>query len=148
MKKSLKRILIILVILCISGCKRNSIIKEKELEKVSNKNKLIVVDVKEQFEERKQVKEAYVLDSGKNWQIEYYIFDTKENAKEMFEKNKNDFKSLKSKKDKEEDKETIYTTTTNDYYMYISIIDNSVLYIKVPTKVKDEAKEIIKELKY
>lgn len=148
MKK--KRIILglLLIVLLLCSCKRNEIISEKEFTKIAKNHRLTVVDVKEQFEMKKQVKEAYVADSGKNWQIEYFIFDTEDNAVDMFNKNKGDFKSLKGKNDKEIEKKSMYTTTTNDYYMYLSMVENSVIYIKVPVKIKDEAKEIIKELKY
>ena len=148
MKNIIKITGLLLIVILLCSCKRNGIISEKEFTKIAKNHKLTVVDVKDQFEDKKQVKEAYVADSGKNYQIEYYILDTENNAKKMYETNKEDFKSLKSKKDKETEKEYYYTTTTNDYYMYLSKIENSVLYIKVPIKFKEEAKKIIRELKY
>lgn len=148
MKKKLQLIVFIGITILLCSCKRNSALTEEEFTSITKNHKLTVVDVTEQFESKKQVKGAYVADSGNDYQIEYFVFDSENSAKDMYNKNKDDFKSTKSNKDKEKESNDTYTTTTSDYFMYISRIENSVLYIKVPISVKEEIQKIIKELKY
>ena len=41
-----------------------------------------------------------------------------------------------------------YGLTSNGYYMYVSRVDNTLLYAKVSTTYKDAVKSIIKDLGY
>ena len=146
-------ILCIVMIFIITGCKATKKpLNGEEFTQIAEKHELTVVDVKEQFSENPEIETALVAAKIDKWQIEHYQLATKDDAKKMFEKNKTTFEEL-SKDSKKETKIEIgnytkYTSETDDYFMLLSRVDNTFLYVRVPIEYKEDAIAIIKDLGY
>ena len=88
----------------------------------------------------------------KDYQIEFFVLNTETDAKDMFKDNKKKFESSKSGTYAQSNisllNYSMYTLESGGYYMYISRIDNTVLYTKVNSKYKDDVKLFIKKIGY
>lgn len=152
-KKILFGIMCVLTLLLTTGCalSKDSLTGE-EFTKISDEKGMITADVKEQFAGYDYVLEANVAVSQEGWQIEHYVLETKEDAKTMYSKNKSDFEKFSDSKNVSSVVEvgnyTKYTLETGEYYMVLSRVDNTLLYVKVPVNNKDSAVKLIDALGY
>ena len=150
-KKWILGFLCLLSILMITGCVfgKKALTKE-EFTKIAEDHGYVITDVKEQFIDYEQIEEAIVASNKEGWQIEFYVLTDLSKATKMFNKNVNDFENepsgIQSSIDSKSYKK--YTKENEDYYMSITMIDSTVLYLKVPAGQKDDAQEIVSALKY
>lgn len=153
MKKIIIVLICILSIFQVTGCAKKEAISADNFDKIAEENSLIITDAKDQFPDNPELEDARIASSIAGWQIEFFIFDDEEHAKNVYTKNKNDFDTNKDK-DKSAFNETntsnysSYTLNSNGNYMHICRINNTVLYLNVPESNKDEVKKIVKELGY
>ena len=77
---------------------------------------------------------------------------TETDAKAMFETNRKSFENSKGSVSTEKSinlgNHSLYSVTSNGFYMYLSRIDNTLVYAKVSETYKDTVKDFINELKY
>ena len=70
----------------------------------------------------------------------------------MFNKNKQTFEEYSTSGSKTTSIEignyTKYTLETDSYYMLLTRVDNTFLYVRVPIEYKEQALEVIKDLGY
>ena len=78
------------------GCQPKTAISTETFIEICESKSYEVVDVKEQYSAFTQIEEATVARSGSDWQIEFYVLDTTENALIMFATNQSIFESYKS----------------------------------------------------
>ena len=151
MKKKILLLGMMLLLLTACSLSKKAITKDDFVKKAED-NKLIVVDVLEQFAEKEEMESATVAASPENWQVEFYVLATKKDAKDMFKKNKDDFEGSYSVK-----KVTVNLSGTNydkftmdasDMYFVLTRVDNTLLYVKAPSNAKEPINEFIKELGY
>lgn len=152
-KKYLITIICILSLFIITGCGKKEALVTKDFNKICEDNDLIITDAKDQFEDVSYVKDASIASSIAGWQIEFFTFEDEEHAKDMFDKNKKDFEESKdgkivTEKNINVENYSTYSLTTSSNYMYISRVDNTVIYLKVSESNKKDVEKIIKQLKY
>ena len=153
MKRKLITTLCLLTLILVTGCQLSKkALTTDEFNNITSNNGLTPVDVKDQFQKYNVIKEATIAVKQNEWQIEYYVLTDKENAKKMFNKNKNGFEkeytSSKLNNNIEIGNYNKYTLETKEVYISLTRVDNTFLYADVPIKNKDEVVKLIKDLKY
>ena len=109
--------------------------------------------MKKQFENRAQVKEAIIaIEQSKNYQIEFYVMSDEKNAKSFYENNREIFKENATNSNVNTEVNlgnySKYTQTSNGKYSVISRIDNTIIYLNVDEKNKENIEEILETLGY
>ena len=142
----------IMALFTLTGCENKDVISKDDFISEAKKNDLITVDVTSQYSSYEYIKSATIAKNSNEWQIEFYVLDDADNAKSMFNTNKNIFENSKDNNSAELSKNmgnySIYELISDGYFMYISRVENTLLYVKVKTTYKDTVKAIIKELGY
>ena len=144
-------VICILTLFITTGCFSKTAITTSDFKSKMEAKGFITLDVKQQFSQYDYVKEATVAKND-NYQIEFYVLTTTERAEYMFNTNKKIFEGSKASgsletKAKVGNYET-YSLTSSGYYMYISRVDNTFIYLKVNESNKDDVTKVIKELGY
>ena len=140
-----------LILLIATGCSiTKKALTTEEFANIVKNQGMIVADVNEQFKDYGYIKEATVAANTEGWQIEFYVLDTKNDAKTMYNKNSIEFnkESTNSSSKIEVGNYKKEVLESSDYYMVLARVDNTLLYVKVPTKYKEKAKEIVNALEY
>ena len=153
----MKRKLFIYILLFISlflltGCSlKKKALSMDEFQDITIKNNYMFLDVTDQFEYNKSIKKAG-LAATSVWQLEFYVFDNKDNAQDMFDNNVKLFKKEKNSTSLQVTNKVFnyenYALTTNKYYMYISRVDNTVVYSRVPVEYRSKIKKFVEKLEY
>lgn len=128
-------------------------ITAQEFKSVMENKGYIIIDAKKQFDGYNYIQDAYIAMNDKGeYQIEFYKMSDKENATMFYEHNKSVFESSKSSSSAQTNNDmknySKYTLQSNDKYMVISRVEDTVVYVKVDSKYKDNIKDILKEIKY
>jgi hypothetical protein len=108
-----------------------------------------LVDAVNQFDEGDV--EAVFLAVGENYQIEFYIVPSVDQAKSAFEENKSGFESISgtgTNKSVSVKNYSSYSKTTSDGYYVVSRTDNTFIYVSAGAEFKKEISEIITDLGY
>ena len=152
--KKFKFILILLICtVVLVGCGSKKAIDSNAFKDLMSESEFVVYDVKYQFDTYDQISEAYVaLEKDGNYQIEFYITDTNESAISFYNNNKEIFESSKGSTavytNVDLNNNNKYTLSTGGKYKLLSRIDNTVIYLDVDSKYKDEVNKILKKLGY
>ena len=151
--KRLYLLLLFIIFICV-GCQvERKSVSMQQFQELALAHDYQFFDVTDDYKNNKRVIEAGMI-ATTVWHTEYYILDTTEHAEEMFLTNKDFFKEQKKastsyfEDEKKEKNYQFYSLTTNHAYMYISRIDNTILYIHVPVEYHRKVKNIAKELEY
>lgn len=153
-KKVLVVLSLFLVLFSLTGCflRTRKAATIDEFKDVASKNNLTVIDAYDQMSQYNVFKSASLAKSAEGWQVEFYVLNTDSDAQDMYDTNKKIFESLKSGTTKENyltiKNYSMYNLVSGDKYMYLSKIDNTLLYVKVDEKYTNNVKKIIKELGY
>lgn len=156
MKKRIIKISLLLIFigLFVTGCGNKKSISAEEFKKITEKD-YVITDATKQFagiEEAKHIKKVYIAsDKEYKYQVEFYEFDSDENADNFFDHNKEIFET-----DNGDSNYTIvnmfnydkYTHTGSSHYYVLSRINNTVAYVNVEDKYKEQVKSILKSIKY
>ena len=153
MKKKLLIVLVLLTLVLTTGCTNKEAKTSKEFINIMENNKYEIVNVKKQFENRAQVKEAIIaIEQSKNYQIEFYVMSDEKNAKSFYENNREIFKENATNSNVNTEVNlgnySKYTQTSNGKYSVISRIDNTIIYLNVDEKNKENIEEILETLGY
>ncbi|MGI6366377.1 MAG: hypothetical protein ACOX2G_11775 [Bacillota bacterium] len=109
-----------------------------------------IVDATNQFEAG--VVEAVYLAVGENYQIEFYVVPTVDQAQRAFEQNKADFEAAKgstsTNKSAEVKNYSYYAQTSAGTYSVVSRTDNTFIYVVADDEYKKEISEILSDLGY
>lgn len=151
-KKILLFSLSIFMLLFLTGCGNKKAITKEDFIAKAEKHNYQIVDATSQFEQYDEIESATLALSPDNWQVEFYELNTSENAMAMFEHNKSKFEDYKDNTALEASKSmsnyATYSLTSGGYYMYLSTVDNTLIYLRVKDTYKDTVKDFIKELAY
>ena len=137
-----------IIILC--GCGNKKAITTRDFKNITEQSGLDTYDAMDQVvgESIKEVTLAY----NDDYKLEFYVLDSSVSAKNMYEHNKNIFEGRKSGISKyistDIGNSSTYMLESGGYYMYLSRIDNTLLYVDVMDIYKDKIKEIVKDLGY
>lgn len=145
-------IICLMMFAIVTGCGSKKAISTNDFKSKSEKLDYTTVNVLKQYEAYPHVKEATLAQHKDGFQVEFYVIDDDANATSMFNTNKEYFESLKDNLSTELSSNmnnySTYTLTSNDYYMYLSRVDNTLLFVKVKDSYKEKVKNLIKELGY
>ena len=145
-------ILGIIALIFLTGCNNKTAITTDIFTEKAKENGLLITDAISQFKDATFIKNATIAQSVDGWQIEFYILEDENYASSMFEKNKLTFESEKTNTSIEKringKSNNRYELTTNNSYMYLSRIDNTLLYMKSDISNKDNIKSFVKILNY
>ena len=141
-----------LSIFLLTGCFSKKAISTNEFRNKASNYNFEVVDVAGQYADYGYVKEATVAKSSNNWQVEFYVLSTNDNAKNMFELNKTTFEESINTSSKHSSASignySTYSLTTENNFMYICRIDNTLIYLNIPKGYEKQAQTFIKDLGY
>lgn len=139
------------MLLILTGCGNKKVITTDKFIDITEKNGFVTKDVLDQFSNT-DVLDATIANYNSDFQLEFYVLDSTEGAKEMFLNNKNIFETYKGSVSKYSSTDignsSTYVLESSGYYMYLSRVDNTLLYVKVDDIYKERVKSIIKELGY
>lgn len=160
MKKGLKIVLLLSLVLVIAAAVVFFVVVDMEKEYMSAKQfyyemedeGYVMVDITAQYEAY-GIDEAYLaVKPNQAYQIEFYELSSISKAESMFESNKDFFEdragSTRVRSSFGFSNYDTYSLTSNGDFMYLCRIDNTLLYIDVDDRYKEEVKEIIDELEY
>lgn len=130
---------------------KRAITSDKFIE-IIEKEKFKAYNVTNQFGED-HVKNATVAYNEKlGYQLEFIVFNNNDSAKNAFNLNKKTFEQNKKEIDKLEsssnNKYSVYSLTTNDKFMYISRINNTLIYVNIDGSFKTDGIKLINKLGY
>lgn len=151
MKKFVFFSIILAFILLLTGCSKKSAITTSKFRSIVESNGYIVSDDYDSYSSYNYFNEAF-LASKDDCDIQFFVLDNANNAKDMFNTNKSKFESSKSGMSTEVSTSLgnydTYLVQTNGYYKYVSRVDNTLLYVNVPMECKESVKTIIDSMKY
>lgn len=152
MKKRFLLITLLVMMLCfLTGCSKNAKATGDFLE-LAGKYELTVVDGMVHYSTYDFFEESHIAKSSEGWQMEFNVLKDNDSAISIFETNRELFEDSKTTGSIEVSingsNYNKYGLTTGGYYMYISRIDNTLIYLRVEEKYKEEVKNIIKEFGY
>ena len=154
MKKRVISIALIsmLLLLSLTGCTKKVAITTENFKSIAQSHNYTIKDVKSQYSEYTYISEATVAGINNQWRVEFYVLTTETDAKAMFETNRKSFENSKGSVSTEKSinlgNHSLYSVTSNGFYMYLSRIDNTLVYAKVSETYKHTVKDFINELKY
>lgn len=152
-----KRILLLgvicfFILFALTGCGNKTVISTGDFKSKATNLGYETTNVKKQFAFYDYIKEAIVATNSKGYQVEFYVLESKEEAKNMFNTNKTIFESYKVNISKESTTNIAnysnYTLVSGGYYMYICRVDNTMFYARVKETFKDDVKTLVQELGY
>jgi hypothetical protein len=151
-KKILTGVVLISCLVLLTGCGTKKSINVEQFTKIAKEKEYEVVDISKQYESYGYIKSGTVALSNKKWQVEFYVLEDETGSKNMYNVNKNKFKQEQngSKTYSEINMKNYdtYTLKANDQYMYISRVNNTLIYCNVQAKYEKDAKAFIKALGY
>lgn len=155
MKKKFLKVSLLLLLVCVfvCGCGNKKAITVDQFNDKMTKNEYTMVDAKDQFSQYDYVQDVYIaVDKTTKYQIEFYVLGSTENAASFVETNRKIFEDEKTSPNAETDIKAAnyekYTLSSNKKYKVLSRIDNTVIYVNVSDKYKDEVNKVLKELGY
>jgi len=167
MKKSTKIILIIIAILLIMATiftiaikkvvslvnKEKVSISASEFRNKMSQKGLEITDANSQFAQYSFIKQVYIAgNKSESYQIEFYEFDNESYATGFYNNNASKFQETKGNVAAETNfsgkNYAKYTLSSNNQYMVISRVNNTVIYIDADSSYKNEIENILKEIDY
>lgn len=144
---------IFFTVVSLSRDKEKSSINPVEFKQILETKSYTITDVKNQFSNYDFITDAYLAStSDYSYQIEYYQFTDNKNAINFYNTNKSAFyemyKNIVFEKFEEKDSYSKCILKTNDYYLVISRIANTLIYIDVPIEYLDDIDSLLKEIGY
>ena len=152
MKKYIYVILSLILLFGLTGCSSKKVISPKKFMSITKNYKLTVDDISSHFKDVKQIKSAVISESDDLWKMEYYVFDSNDSAKDMYERNLQFYNDNKANCKSADDKSTKnldeFTLVDEEYYMYVCRNKNSLIYVYAPANNKTDVEKILRALKY
>ena len=152
--KKIKIVVLLIFALLLTACGNSKkALTSIEFKNIMENENFSIIDAIDQFNGFTEMKEAYIaLEENKNYQIEFYVMDSDDNAVKLYEYNKESFEASKGSMSAYTNfdlKNTNrYTLNTNGEFKLLSRIDNTMIYLDVNSEYKDEVMNILKKLGY
>ena len=151
-----RKILTIILFGCMAlslvGCGNKEAVSTEDFISIAESKDCEIADASAQYEEYSYVENVTIAAHEEGWQVEFYTLSEDSYATSMFNTNKEIFESYKGNKSVESTtnigNDATYSLTSDGYYMYLSKVDNTLLYVRVNEDYKDTVKTIIEELEY
>lgn len=147
--KAVRLLCFIFCIMLISGCDKKVIYADLFREKMEEKG-YIVDDVTTTTNEEAVIDALIAYEKDYNYKIEFIVFKSESIAKLNFASNRNYFQDTYEIEGKEEsyNNYSLFIQETDEKYNKLSRINDTMIYISVDKKYKNEVENIIKELGY
>ena len=148
-KKNIFRLfLCIVMVLGLTGCLKKEKVTQDVFKNVVESYGLTIIDKSIEFPDEKLL--SYLSATNNEYFIEYYELDSEENAKDIYNTNKNDIEAFKGSNYSQVDLNglnyQLYKLTANGKYYFISRVENVIIYSEVKSNYKDKIKEITEDL--
>lgn len=149
-KYFIKIITIIFILLANCGCTNKSVLSTTAFSSVLKSHDFEIIDITNQYSKEPNIDKVYIGKNKDKYQIEYFIILNEETAKTIFNENIKAYNNLSgTTKTKVEGNNFIkYTFLTNSYYVVISKVENTFIYIEAPIDYKNEIDIILEEMNY
>ena len=145
MKKIIKILMFLFIIVALSGCGSKKVLKPSDVQNRLSSLGFSINDITNYMED-KNIKSVITANNGK-YQIEFFTFNSKKNAKEAYNTNVKSFLANKNvKKEKNEDNYDKFTQELSDTYNVVIRLDNTLLYSSINLEYKNDLNKIIKKL--
>ncbi len=142
----------ILTLFILTGCGNKTAASIETFEQVSKEHGNEIIDITDQYQSYENLEKVIISKNTDDWNVEFYILNSEDSARSMFNLNKETFekekKDISSQSSSSFGNYETYTLTTGDYYMHLCRVDNTFLYVKVNKENKDAVKKLIKDLGY
>lgn len=150
-KKYLLLIICLLTLFTLTGCSKKKVITTNEFKTIAQ-NYGYSIETPSQNNDYDNINETIIASKPSGIQVKYYVLNSTNDAKNMFTDNKKYFKTFRGNTTIESSinifNYSSYSITSNNNYMYICRIENTLLYVKVEETFKSEVKDFIKALNY
>ena len=147
MKKIFKILVIVCLVIILSGCGNKKIITGEKFYDVFSKMNYAVNYVTSQVEDE-SIKTIITANNMK-FQIEYFEFDSIDNAKKSFESNKKTFELISSNnKYINKNNYEKFTQEGKNKYNVVVRVDNTLIYCSANIEYKDQVKKDLDKLGY
>lgn len=155
LKKFTAGALIVLILFSAASC---SLFKEKEsitaedFREAMEDEGLTVEDGTDQFKDVEEV-EKCLLAYTEDYQIEFYVLETEDQARSGYNRNKSDFETSFGGTGSTKSQVSIanyskFAMTTSDGYYVLSQIDNTMIFLQVDKEYKEEVNELLETIGY
>lgn len=138
----------LLMIFILVGCQGKK--SELKPEKFKETMEALTYEVESIEKDNVNIK-SYQVATHPSHRIDYYVFSGDEQAKAFYNTNKNNFSSMKDIKVKEETDEKgqqSLKVITENYYMYISKIGTTVIYVSEHPALQESIEPVINYIGY
>lgn len=150
-----KTIMIVLsLILCflLCGCTlKKEAITPYQLKTAAEKKDYQFMDISDQFKYDKRINSVSLV-STNYWHVEFYVFEEKEGTLDVYESNKISFIDAKSETSSEVEKHSLnydtYSLVTKTEFMYLSRVDNTLMFVRVPVEYRDKVLKFLESVGY
>ncbi len=151
-RKFLIAALCFLMLFMVTGCVKKTVLSTDEFKAKASELGYTSKDAKDKFADNERVKEVTIALHPDEFQVEFYVFTNKSAAVSAFNTNQTSFESSKNGKSTESSYNmanySAYSLINNGKYMHICRVEDTLLYVNVDEKYKDEVQKLIKELGY
>lgn len=152
-KSILSIVLCLLVVFLVTGCENKKAIGADDFKSIAEENNLTVSSILDQYKDEDKIASAdFAVSEDDSWGFAFYVFDDVNGAVTMYNNNKAKFEENKegiySHSEVTLNNYATYSLTSNGEYMYLSRIDNTLVYARVSESYKDEVTEITQQLGY
>jgi len=152
MKRNIIIVVIIISVFLLTGCSNKRTLNDSKFIDITKNYKLKSKDVSKEFEKIKSIKNVTIAESDDLWQMEFYTFDGRDSAKKMYKSSHSSYKDAKSSSiyadESSSRKYDEYTLVTEENYLHVCRVNNTLLYVSVPIDYKVDAEKVIRALKY
>lgn len=148
MKKYISVIIVIMLVLCLSACGKHKALTTNEFSSIMSKDGYLVNDVTNNYKNNDLIIKATVAYNS-DYQMEFYESKGKSQAHEFFDYNKQLlYDANVSKVEEEEGNYEKYSVIKDDKYVYISRIDNTIVFAYTNSEFKDRIDASIEKIGY
>lgn len=150
-KKIMLPVLTLVCSICLTACGSDwTPVTAEDFSSKMEADGYAITDATDQFEDG--AVESVTLAVGEEYQIEFYVLPSAEQASAAFAQNKENFEDEKgnasaSKSVSMGNHGYCYQTTNGQFY-FASVVDNTMIYCVAPKEYKDEIKEYAESLGY
>lgn len=149
MKKSLLALCIGMMVLLFVGCSSKTAITDEDFRTKLEDQGFEMHDVTEQFGDQAETVTVAIKD---DYQIEFYVMPSVEDAEYSYNLNKNNLEEAKGSSSVNTSASvanySTYTLSTTEGYAVVSRVDNTFLYCNVAASHKGDIEQIVKDLGY
>ena len=152
MKKKVSLIVLLgICLITLTGCLSKKVMSTDDFTIFAESKEMKVVDAISQYEEYEHVTEATIA-LAEAWQVEFYVLVDEDSAIGMYDTNVAKFEARKQGASSETSAEMLnydsYSLTTGGNYMYVSRVENTIIYVDVEDEYKEDVKTFIEEMGY